>query len=89
MPSYTFDFQACTLTASRKERYRYDVKVDTNAGYGYFEKHTGGEGGLWFERTNLGLELSDYDGASCLSGHIISLLRAAGFIVGTDFDTTE
>lgn len=56
---------------------RYTVKVDTAAQYGYFERNTGGEGGLWFN----GTELIDYDGFHFLPREVGQALRDAGYTV--------
>jgi hypothetical protein len=76
----------------RVSKYNFNVKltrcaVDTKAAYGYWERRDGTEGGgLWFTVGPNGLELSDYDGAFELPAAVSAELRAAGFIVGPDFD---
>lgn len=90
MSKYNF-----TIDASRTP---YTVKVDPVARYGYFEHDTRGEdsgGGLWFAGFNKNatrrdpapLELADYDGiSSYLPRPVVLGLRAAGCIVGEDFN---
>lgn len=63
------------------------IGIDPTALYGYFERKDGSEGGgLWFEQTPEGLELSDYDGSACLPSYVTRTLREAGFIVSPDFE---
>lgn len=53
----------------------FEIKVDTNAGYGYFEHNELGDevgGGLWF----IGNELTDYDGVFELPKQVEQALRA-------------
>lgn len=66
----------------------WEIGVDTSAQYGYFERETDGTGGgLWFVTNDDGkLELTDYDGVTCLSASIVLALRGNGFIVTEDFD---
>ncbi|MBI5270676.1 MAG: hypothetical protein HY856_13475 [Burkholderiales bacterium] len=58
----------------------FTLKIDTMAGYGYFERDTGGEGGLQFENR----ELIDYDGAYFLPTPVGLALRRAGYKVGDE-----
>lgn len=58
----------------------YEVKVDTEDHYGYFEHHRLGDesaGGLWFA----GRKLIDYDGVFELPAEVKLTLRAAGYNV--------
>lgn len=67
----------------------YQIDIDPQACYGYFEHHTLGEergGGLWFESVNGTLSLIDYDGVACLPTQVISALRHAGHLVDADFE---
>lgn len=74
----------------------YEVQVDTESQYGYFEHDELGDesgGGLWFEQSaekdtdgNFKLELMDYDGVSELPKSVIKALREMGFIVGENFE---
>lgn len=53
-----------------------EVGIDPVAGYGYWERKDGSEGGgLWFE----GKELIDYDGHYCLPAKVEQALRVAGY----------
>lgn len=64
-----------------------DVRVDTTACYGYFERKDGSEGGgLWFERNNGRLHLTDYDGMSILPKRVIKALRSLKIVVSRDFE---
>lgn len=81
--SYNFD-----INLSRND---WEVRVDTNRNYGYFEfvgddeRHYV-EGGLWFERTSSGqLTLQDFDGVFSLPKIVADLLRESKIEVGTDF----
>lgn len=74
----------------------YDIQlkrcaVDTARAYGYWERRDGTEGGgLWFKAVGTDqLELTDYDGAYELPQAVAAELRAAGFIVGPEFDADE
>jgi len=76
--------------------YTFDTKlsrcaVDTKAAYGYWERKDGSEGGgLWFAHKADGtLELQDFDGAFELPVVVANELRAAGFVVGPDFDPED
>lgn len=64
------------------------VGIDTLGDYGFWEHRDGSEGGgLWFSHEpGQALELQDYDGAYELPRQVIAALRAAGFIVGPEFD---
>lgn len=68
---------------------KWDIKIDTLALYGYFERNSDGEGGgLWFDRDgpNGMVELMDYDGVSCLPQSIVKALRDAGYYLDETFD---
>lgn len=63
---------------------RFEIKIDTTAGYGYFEHNTRGDecgGGLWFS----GLELIEYDGTATLPKNVAEALHKDGYLVGEDF----
>lgn len=76
--SYNFDK---TTTVGK-----YEVKIDSQAQYGYFEHETLGEdrgGSLWFSND----ELVDYDGP-CVSGlpkDVVTAIESLGFKVDSDF----
>jgi hypothetical protein len=66
MLNYNFDTDVSSAN--------YEIKIDTEAEYGYFEHNTHGDeiaGGLWFE----GLELIDYDGVFELPYEVIESLK--------------
>ena len=67
----------------------YDVKVDPEQRYGYFEHHTLGDlrgGGLWFHHLPDGsLELIDYDGTTELPSEVFHALRSMGHHVDDIF----
>jgi hypothetical protein len=67
----------------------FEIKIDTAAGYGYFEHNELGDncgGGLWFERLEGGmLSLTDYDGVFALPSEVKATLLLTGFIVDEDF----
>lgn len=61
----------------------YEVRVDSNALYGYFEYIGNANwecgGGLWFERDDKGrLVLMDYDGVGVLPSRVVEVLRDGG-----------
>lgn len=59
---------------------KFEVRIDTVAGRGYFEHNELGDecgGGLWFTDK----ELTDYDGVSVLPGEVEDALRNAGYTV--------
>lgn len=74
----------------------HEIGIDTWANYGHWERPNGEEGGgLWFvvapnqpKRINehCVLELTDYDGTSCLNSSIIKALRDHGIVVDVSFD---
>lgn len=72
----------------------HKVEIDSAAGYGYWGRPDGSEGGgLWFvvapDNNPNGpviLELTDYDGTSVFSPSIVKALRDHGIIVSVDFD---
>lgn len=77
------------------ETANYEIKIDTNANYGYFEHHTLGDergGGLWFEKESFEnaqgfrLNLIDYDGVAVLPKQVIAWLREQGIFVDEDFE---
>jgi hypothetical protein len=68
---------------------KWDVKIDTTANYGYFERKSDGEGGgLWFGNDcDTGAPaLIDYDGVSCLPKSIVKALRDAGYFLDSSYD---
>ena len=63
---------------------RFTVRVSPSTRYGYFERNTGGEGGLWFAPADDNpdvIELADYDGVFCLPREVGEVLRGAGYRV--------
>lgn len=88
MTEYNFD--------TKLRQGKFDVQVDTDAAYGYFEHDELGDecgGGLWFQRVvnaedpmNSQLELIDADGTYELPKEVIQALRDAGFIVPVEFE---
>lgn len=66
----------------------YEIKIDPQAKYGYFEHDELGEdsaGGLWFEDAEMGqLRLADYDGVFQLPREVVAGLRHGGFCVPED-----
>lgn len=66
----------------------HEIEIDTQAGYGCFERNSDGSGGgLWFERLEDGeLSLTDYDGVTCLPKAVREALRAAGLVVDAEFE---
>jgi hypothetical protein len=65
---------------------KWEVAIDTQAKYGYFEhSETGTGGGLWFECG----ELVDYDGVGVLSKHVIQAIKDLGFKVEDDSILTD
>lgn len=61
----------------------WQILIDTDAGYGYWEYSDGTEGGgLWFENNpETGAdELVDYDGAGVLPWKVVNTLHDAGYI---------
>lgn len=72
-----------TLTTKRNS----PVLIDPDALYGYWERLNGSEGGgLWFSKTDAGLELVDSDGSSQLRADIVDALRTAGYVVGEEWN---
>ena len=66
---------------------KWDIKIDTAANYGYFERHRDGEGGgLWFETDDSVTELIDFDGVTELAPSIVAALRGAGYFLDNTFD---
>lgn len=67
----------------------WEIHVDPDARYGYFENVVnGGEGGLWFDvekGTGPKLELIDFDGFYELPLAVVEALRSFGHIVGDEF----
>lgn len=56
-----------------------EIKIDLSALYGYWEYIDGSEGGgLWFERRNNRVVLTDYDGAFDLPKKVWEMLAKAG-----------
>lgn len=82
MSKYNFDIRL------ESENKTWEIEVDSQACYGYFEHINGGEGGLWFSRTQTGLlELLDYDGFGVLPKAVCRTLRAdPRFFVDEEFD---
>lgn len=82
----TYSFTQVAVTA------HYDVKVDPEQRYGYFEHHTLGNlhgGGMWFYKNAAGLlELIDFDGTTELPHEVFHALRRMGCVVSDDFSTT-
>lgn len=65
---------------------KWEVHIDPQRAYGYFEHDDYGEGGgLWFEGTGK-LILRDYDGQYVLPPEVAKALRAEGITVTPDFD---
>lgn len=69
---------------------RWDIKIDTDANYGYFEHNrTGTGGGLWFgpseDRPGM-IELLDCDGTPSLPQSIVKALRDAGYYLDEHYD---
>ena len=61
----------------------FDIKVDTENHYGYFEHLYYGDemcGGLWFDSAT-GKKLLDYDGVFELPSEVLTTLKAAGYDV--------
>jgi hypothetical protein len=76
-----------------KKVHKWEVFIDTDAKYGYFEHDEEGEGGgLWFIKMSMEneagfvLELEDYDGRSYLPKAVIQAIRELGHIVDKDFE---
>ena len=67
----------------------FEVHIDPDSRYGYFENiEVGGEGGLWFDvedGTGPKLELIDFDGYFALPAPVAEAVRSFGHIVGDDF----
>lgn len=73
----------------------YEVAVDPQAQFGYFEHDDYGDaygGGLWFDLIDedaevliTNLELRDYDGVACLPRDVAAALRDFGITVSEDF----
>ncbi len=64
---------------------KFDVRIDSAAGYGYFEHEELGDecgGGLWFQAG----ALTDYDGVAVLPAKVIAGIRGLGFVVDADFE---
>jgi len=77
---YDFNFDASSAN--------YEIKIDTEQEYGYFEHNTHGDeiaGGLWFE----GNELVDYDGVFELPIEVVEALKANDIDVSQVEDTYE
>ena len=67
----------------------WEVQVDPDEGYGYFERETDGAGGgLWFDvDAALGkLSLVDYDGVCALHSDVVKAIRELGHVVGPEFE---
>jgi hypothetical protein len=67
---------------------KWQVYLDADQLHGYFEHNDQGEGGeLWFARCNgdWNLELTDYDGVSCLCKSIWNALLMHGIRVDDVF----
>jgi hypothetical protein len=71
---------------------KYTIEIDPAANYGYFERKTGGEGGLWFEKIpaihnhkETRLSLIDYDGVYELPNDVLFALQNAAIHVDRDF----
>ena len=70
----------------------FDIQIDTDAHYGYFERDDGEcSGGLWLAATadpdiTQSLELVDFDGTFELPKPVLKALRDAGFGAGEDFE---
>ena len=89
MSDYKFDLMLKTSVGN-------EIGIDTAAGYGYFTKRDGSEGGgLWFERVDVigktgiagCLELVDYDGVIALPMHVyLKLLDQPNLIIDEAFD---
>ena len=82
MAEYTFD-QTLRVPGSK-----WEVKIDTTAGYGYFEHDIRGEGGgLWFTRLpgDTIWDLSDYDGVFSLPNNVAKAIEMGGHTVDADF----
>jgi hypothetical protein len=62
---------------------KWEVSIDEESMYGYFEHDDFGEGGgIWFEKNADGvLEVSDFDGVFQLPNDVISVIRELGFVV--------
>ena len=59
-----------------------EIGIDPAACYGYWERRDGSEGGgLWFEQTENGLILVDYDGAFDLPSSVVNAMRQANIDV--------
>ena len=70
--SYKFDV---TLSAGL-----WNIQIDNDAQYGYFEhNHTGAGGGLWFEIQGGEQVLIDYDGVMSLPEQVESALADYGY----------
>lgn len=78
---------------------KWDIKIDPDAKYGYFERNRDGAGGgLWFgtvdaEDAGEGLSdvptqlaLIDYDGVPVLPQSIVKALRDAGYYLDEHYD---
>jgi hypothetical protein len=69
----------------------WDVQVDSQANYGFFEhQKTGTGGGLWFEDETSVIDetqvtLRDYDGVYELPRKVSAALIMMGFFVGVEF----
>lgn len=74
---YTFDLKF--------QEGKFEVQIDTKAGYGYFEHDTLGDecgGGLWFDENKI---LLDADGTSSVPISVAIGLRKHGFHVDEEF----
>lgn len=81
-------FKAYNFTqVLREPGSKWEVHIDVEQGYGYYEHDTFGEGGgLWFVKHASGKwELADYDGCSELPMNVFKAIRNAGHIADMSF----
>lgn len=72
----------------------FEISVDTQAKYGYFEHDELGDGcggGMWFEHNaeQDKLELTDYDGVACLPKRVAKGLVEMGFYLDPELYEEE